>query len=157
MHPMTVGMPPDAPASACGMQSTIGTVGTGQLTPGIVAGKQDENGIVGKAASAASPSAGSAGRQSDTGSVIIGQLTPGIVGIHDRVGNPLSASSGGSGQFKPGSVFGGGQLTKGIVFGIHESGGIVGKASGFPAAPLPAELAGLSDFLSTIFLPPGNR
>jgi hypothetical protein len=140
------------------MQSTIGTVGTGQLTPGMVAGKQDENGIVGKAASAASPSAASAaGRQLATGIVIIGQLTPGIVEIHDRVGNPFSASSGGSGQFRPGSVFGGGQLTKGIVLGIHESGGIVGKSSGFPAAPLPAEPAGLSDFLSTIFLPPGNR
>ena len=83
MHPMIVGIPPAAPASARGMQSTIGTVGTGQLTPGIVAGKQDENGIVGKAASAASPSAASAGRQSDTGIVIIGQLTPGIVAIHE--------------------------------------------------------------------------
>jgi hypothetical protein len=139
------------------MQSTIGTVGIGQLTPGMVAGIHAENGIVGKAAASSPSFASAAGMQPATGIVGTGQFTPGNVEIHDTVGKSLAASSSGSGQFTPGRVFGGGQLTKGIVLGIHESGGMVGKDSDFPAAPLPAELAGLSDFLSTIFLPPGNR
>jgi hypothetical protein len=56
----------------------------------------------------------------------IGQLTPGIVATQSTVGNTPSWSFG-TGQFEPGTVSGSGQLTYGIVFGMHDKGGRVGN------------------------------
>ena len=121
----------------------IGTVLSGQVKPLIVGGWHDQIGIVGTGFAGFA----SAGKQLEIGTVGIGQFTPGMVGTHDKVGNP--ASFGGE-QVTPGIVAGGGQLINGIVFGIHEVGGIVGNDAGFAAASPPP--VGLAAALAAGFL-----